>query len=266
MTVYFSESKVEYASHQLSLYYGECPHECSYCFVDYLYRKRNYRWAVGELRNNPKAFNIARNARADKIDCLVVSFTGDPFPSIHPTKALSEKARESIHYTRLTYLMNILDILESRKINTKVLTKNADILEVSFIREPYKHISFGFSITTNGYNDQVTRHFEPNASTVNDRLFSLNEFRIHGFKTWVSIEPILPGTNVLGLIAALVSMGIDEIWVGKNNYDPELVHAYDWKALANSLWNHRELFEPRLKIKKDLLKHCDFFKEVPLNV
>lgn len=259
MAYRFSESKVEYASHQLSLYYGKCPHQCSYCFINYLYRKRKIPWSMGELRRNQKAIQIAKQANADKVDCLVVSFVNDPLPRLHPHRFLSEIARSDMFYCRLNYLIEILDILNKRKINTKVLTKNSDIYEIALTRDPYEYITLGCSITTNGYNDSVRKYFEPNTSTIKGRFSALDILKEHGFKTWVSMEPILPKTNILGLITSLISREVDEIWVGKNNYDPELTNVYDWKRLCKTLLKHQPIFSPKLHIKSELLKAGGFW-------
>jgi len=209
---------------------------------------------MGELRQNRKAIQIAAKANADNIDCLVISFVNDPLPRLYSNTALLDKAKESLYYSRLNHLIRILDILEKRKIITKVLTKNANILEIAHIRDSYDFITLGCSITTNVYNESVTKYFEPNTSSIRDRLLALNLLNKHGFKTWVSIEPILPNTNVLGLIHSLVSRNVSEIWIGKNNYDPELMFAFNWKQLCKTLLKYQPLYYPKLKIKLELLK------------
>src|SRR4030042_131780 len=222
----FSESKVEYASHQLSLYYGECPHKCSYCFVNN-YRKRGYSWAMGELRVNQKAFSIAKEADTSKVTCLVVSFTNDPFPISY---------NEDVKDQRLASLKILLDILEARKIPTKVLTKNAQIEDLlDFQQDPYKYIQIGFSITTNPDNAIMRARYEPFASSIDERITALELFQVAGFKTWVSVEPILPNTQILDLLYSLNRIGVEEIWVGKTNYDPFLSKVYNWEDLLKQV-------------------------------
>jgi DNA repair photolyase len=263
MSEQFSLSQVEYASHQLSLYYGPCPHDCIYCYLKFTAQKRKWKWSIGDHRRNPKAFNLAKRANPSNVRTLVVSFTSDPLPI--PSNKLDEKVRTKVFYDRLDYLSKILDILERRVIKTKVLTKNANILEISYFRAPYKHISFGLSITTNENNEKIRKHFEPNSSSIKRRLFALDELQKNGFKTWCSIEPILPKTKVFPLLTKLSAMNIPEIWIGKGNYHPEVINAFHWEHLAQSLFKAQEIF-PNLNIKWELRKYCRYFSMKPLGV
>lgn len=234
----FSESKVEYASHQLSLYYGECPHACKYCFLE-VYRKRNWDWACGKLRLNEKAFSLVKEANKEKVSCLVVSFTNDPLPKV--------SGRE---YTFLFNLIQILCILEKRKIPTKVLTKNAGIKKLSLYTKPFEYIQIGCSLTTNRHNNDISYEWEPNASSIEDRYSALEFLYDKGFRTWASVEPILPKTDISTLKHDLEEIRIEEVWLGKGSYHSELIKAHNWyQVLQNFSDYSRSLF-----IKKELKK------------
>lgn len=239
----FSKSKVEYASHQLSLYHGECPHQCRYCFVQN-YRRRGWIWAFGDLRVNEKAWDLAKLASKKDVTCLVVSFTNDPLPKI---------PNDQDWWGRYRFLTKILECLETRQIPTKVLTKNADIDYLAgAVNPPFKHIQIGLSITTDPLNERVKRKWEPYSSSIEGRLLALANLRDNGFRTWISVEPILPKTDIDCLMVDCLSTLPEEIWVGKGNYIKELEQAFDWKAVANQIMTFHYRTKTKIFLKKEL--------------
>jgi len=189
----FSPSKVEYVSHNLSNWYGKCPHGCIWCF-NQIYRKRGWKWACGPLRKNEKALKIAKKANASNVTCLMLSFTNDPLPYGHETE---------IQRQRLAYLLEILEILEERQIPTKVLTKNRQIHLLTYKTIPYDYIQIGLSITTNPWNSTIERTYERCLYSNDDRIYALKALAKKGFRTWVSMEPILPETDIKDLLRVL---------------------------------------------------------------
>lgn len=239
--VRFNKSQVEYASHNLSLYYGICPHLCRYCFIDRLYRKRKWSWAIGPNRLNEKAFELAEKANGDDIDCLVISFTNDPLPKTTTTQGWHNK---------LKVLIKLLDILEERQIPTKVLTKNGGIWGIVDRTEPYKYIQIGLSITTNKENHKVKSYWEPNSGHIAGRLGALLILKRRGFRTWVSAEPILPQTNLLMFFNQIFDTQPEEVWFGKGSYHQELENAFDWGDVANVIG---KMTIPGVHMKKELI-------------
>lgn len=249
MQMQFSESKVEYASHQLSLYYGECPHKCTYCFVGN-YRKRNWDWANGPLRINEKAYGIAKSADLSDIECLVVSFTNDPLP---------DRIQEGKGVETLLRLTKLLNILEKRGIPTKVLTKNAQIRDIiPLVPIPYRFIQIGMTLTTNFLLSEISQEWEPHASPLKSRYHALRELQANGFRTWVSAEPILPGTQLYIFMVDLLTVNAEEIWIGKGNYLKELINAHNWKKLAKLVrkFQINPLISTKFHMKRELRKEA----------
>lgn len=222
----FSKSKVEYASHNLSLYYGECPHNCKYCYVSIRFRKRKIPWSVGELRANPKAFELASKASKEGVEKLVVSFTSDPLPYSVDTEVMNRRVRN---------LAALLDILEKREIPTKVLTKNSQILLLAGVSKPYKHIQIGLSITTDSQNIYEFDKWEKGVTSIQSRLVALNYLKLHKFRVWVSCEPILPKTSLQTYLPEIQRAYPEEIWIGKGNYLSQLTGAFDWEKLVKHI-------------------------------
>lgn len=241
----FNISKVgDYASHNCSVWYGSCPHNCRYCYVRRLFGR--YKWACGPLRLNSQALKLCKYADFDDVKCLILQFSGDPLP-------LAKTKAEDI--TRLGILIKHLDYLELRGIPTKVLTKNAFISRITKYREPYQHIQLGMSITTDSQNQKETHYWEKGLHSINLRLGALEHLSDYGFSTWSSMEPILPRTQIQAAILEVLDTGVSELWVGKGSYDRRLENAFSWGMVAREV---KDLNFPQVHLKKELrqyLKH-----------
>lgn len=74
---------------------------------------------------------------------------------------------------------------------------------------------FRFTITSQ--NDDILEFWEPGAPRFAERLASLKHGHESGYKTSVSIEPMLDAANVIDLIAILEPFVTHSIWLGKMN-------------------------------------------------
>jgi DNA repair photolyase len=239
--VKFSESKVEYATHNLSIYHGECG-QCRYCFNQRA-AKSGYGWATGPLRINPKLFDIVKSAPAEDVKALYISFTCDPLPLRIPIADALET------------LAKVLTILVDRKIPTKVLTKNALIRSLGEHIAPSRYLTVGLSITSDSFNKKMRYDWERYTHPIHLRLQALAQLKAAGFQTWVSVEPILPNTDLDVLMLEVLGVKPDEIWIGKGNYFPELEQAFDWGAFLEHLKLYTGLdLATKIHIKRELLR------------
>lgn len=235
----FNKTKVQYGTHNLAPWRGECPHNCDYCYIDLKFGR--YEWARGEIRKNPKALKKAFNASTRNVKMLVVSFSSDALP-------MASNKQEAD--ARLQYLIHILDVLEKRKIPTKVLTKNADIGRLADFREPYKHIQIGMSITTNKANSEACIIWEKNASRLWERHGAMK--KLEEFRRWASAEPPLPGTYIPEWMSELDELGLEEIWVGKGSHLLALEIAFNWNKVADYVNFYNPQNGMEIHIKKEL--------------
>jgi DNA repair photolyase len=83
-------------------------------------------------------------------------------------------------------------------------------------REDRDKILFRFTI--GAMNDDVLRFWEPGAPSFAERLDSLTYAFCSGYKTSVSIEPMLDSDNVLDLILTVEPFVTDAIWLGMMNH------------------------------------------------
>lgn len=186
----FNTSKVgDYASHNLSIWYGACHHSCRYCFVKKCFS--NYQWAKGQLRVNPKAIKQTKYADFDDVKCLIIQFSGDPLPISNDNLT---------NMKRLKILINHLYYLELRGIPTKVLTKNPLIAKLAKYTHPYQHIQFGLSITTDSKNKRELAYWEPNMPSIEARLEALEILNLGGFHTGYQWNHFFQGQTSMTLL------------------------------------------------------------------
>ena len=132
-------------------------------------------------------------------------------------------------------------------------------------REDRDKIMFRFTI--GAMNDDVLRFWEPGAPSFAERLDSLTYAFCSGYKTSVSIEPMLDSDNVLDLILTVEPFATDSIWLGKMNHIGKniVIDSPEMKAAVRRIENGQtkeriqvlyEVLKDNPKIKwKSCLKH-----------
>ena len=75
-----------------------------------------------------------------------------------------------------------------------------------------------FRFTIGAVDNEILRYWEPNAPSFQDRFVSLSIAHDAGFRTSVSIEPMLDAPKVSILVGGIRHMVTDSIWVGKMNH------------------------------------------------
>jgi DNA repair photolyase len=74
-----------------------------------------------------------------------------------------------------------------------------------------------FRFTIGAYDDSILSFWEPGAPSYGERLACLEHAFSNGFKTSVSVEPMLDAPNVVELFHRLTPYVTDSIWLGKMN-------------------------------------------------
>jgi len=91
------------------------------------------------------------------------------------------------------------------------------IKEICETLKPYKRrILFRFSI--GACDNRILSYWEPNAPKYEERKESLIYAHQAGFRTSVSVEPMLDSANIDTLIGELLPYVTDSIWIGKMNH------------------------------------------------
>lgn len=182
----------EYAQWACNFYTG-CSNNCSYCYC-----KRGVlssTWSAEPqlkrcFKNEEHALTIFEKEMNKHITelqehGLFFTFTSDPF------------LQETIRLT-----LNAVLMCRDNDIPVKILTKRADFIyceswmyfsSVYMTELRKKGIAIGFTLT--GHDE-----LELGASTNQERIGALRRLRSAGFKTWVSLEPVVDTVSSLSML------------------------------------------------------------------
>ncbi len=194
--------------------YVGCQHGCSYCYARYVKRFSGHLepWGLfADVRIN--APELLRKEIAKKRRGRVwMSGLCDPYQPLELKYELTRKC---------------LEILAANEWPVTIQTRSPLVLRDLDILKGAKDLEAGLTITT--ADDKVRRLFEPYATSVEDRLDTLEELHLNGIRTYAMIAPMLPGAE--GLAEALAGK-VDHIIIDRMNY-----HYADWIYRKNRMDN-----------------------------
>lgn len=227
----------EYAPLALNIYTG-CQHACTYCY------NKKIPWLSEGYFDGPrlKADVIPRvMADADRLrkakctDEILLSFVGDPY----------QPAEMDLRITR-----EVIKILIENRLNFTILTKAGLRAVRDFdILDGYPGFRFGTSLVF--FYQEDADHWEPGAASIKERIQSIGHAKAYGFKTWVSLEPVIDPGQALMIIRDLFQ--IVDFWaVGKINHHPEIEKQVDWPEFRDRVTKLFEALEANFLIKESL--------------
>ncbi len=173
-----SASKITGLDYTVNPYLG-CWHGCVYCYARYMtkFSKSKYQWGefVDVKINAPEI--LKRDLFGLKKGLVSLSTVIDPY----------QVPERKYHLTR-----RILEELAANNFSVSILTKSNLVLRDIDVLKKFdrNNLEVGFSIIT--LDEDVRRHFEPNAPPVRERVNALKQLSEQGIRTWVFIAPILP--------------------------------------------------------------------------
>ncbi len=157
-------------------------------------------------RMNPRPLDEARAyARKRSRSIIVISFTTDPYPPEEVDRRLTRR---------------VLEILaEAPQHRILVLTKNPR-LALRDMDLMLQHGDTWLGTTLTSLSDP--NPLEPKAPPASKRLAALRAAKRDGVRTWLSLEPIVPGvTDVAAIVEATYSF-VDFYVLGAFNYASQL--------------------------------------------
>ena len=106
-------------------------------------------------------------------------------------------------------------------------------------------------ITLSFVNDEKRQEWEPNASSVNDRLAILKSAHKAGIFTWVSLEPVIDPVEALAVIRK--AHNYVRFWkVGKLNHMKEYEQTVNWRKFLYDAETLLKKYGANYYIKNDL--------------
>lgn len=177
-----------------------CAHNCAYCYARFNAVER-FKWLPLEQWPNEEVRWKQVNRAWKKMDGVTM------FPTTHDITP-------GVLKPCLTVLKNLLTA------GNQVLVVSKPHLEciraICAECEPWKG-QLMFRFTIGAYDDAILKHWDRNAPLFGERLDSLKHAFAAGYKTSVSVEPMLDADNVVGLVDRLIPFVTDSLWIGKMN-------------------------------------------------
>jgi DNA repair photolyase len=229
----------EYSKWALNIYNG-CSHGCTYCYVPVIV-KRKYKDFIsnvtvrrnilelleGDLKKHHEALHTEENA-------VLLCFTCDPYQPMEAETALTRRC---------------LNLFTQYEVPVQILTKGCKIAQRDFdllVKNRFNK----YAVTMTHTNNYFLKKLEPNASTFEERVYSLELAKEKGITTWVSLEPVVSFEETYKVIDE-THLVVDEYKVGKLNYDP-YEKQLDWVEFRETVIEKLEKYNSNYYIKKDL--------------
>ena len=228
----------EYAELALNIY-QRCTHGCKYCYAPGATRQSRERFHSSAA---PKK-NVIQRLTAD---CRKLAALGDP-PEILLSFIGDPYQPEEMH---LQLTSRCIEVLIEHNLRFTVLTKGGNRAVRDFGRmQSYAKCSFGVSLV---WANDMSRHFwEPNASTIYDRIRSLRLAKQLGIRTWVSLEPVIDPAQAL-MVVNLLHEHVDHWKAGKINHHPAIEKEVDWIDFRERITGRLGELDANFYIKRSL--------------
>jgi len=201
-----NESKL--ADYCINPYVG-CAHACRYCYADSITRRFSEHeepWGefVDVKINAPEI--LRRDVRKKKRGKVFISSLTDAYNPLEKKYQLTRKC---------------LEILLKYQFPITIQTKSSLVLRDLDLIKQFKNREIGFTVTS--LDEEVRKHFEPNSSSVQEKLDVIKVLKENGIKVYVFFGPILPylsDKNLEEYFETMAKLKVDEILVDKLNLKP----------------------------------------------
>jgi len=198
------------ADYCINPYIG-CQHACKYCYAEsYTRRFTAHTEAWGDfvdVKINAPTI-LAREIRRKTKGTVYISSLTDAYQPLERKYELTRK---------------LLEILLQHQFPITIQTKSALVIrDLDLIREFHER-EVGFTITS--LNDDVRKLFEPQSSSVEEKLSAIRQLKENGVRTYAFFGPILPNLsdqNLEQYFNQIASTGVDYVYVDKLNLKPGL--------------------------------------------
>jgi len=192
-------SKIEWTDYGVNTYYG-CQHACRYCYAKFLMKRYDPQkfFAFPEPIENAVELAIKEVTMRTPGRIMFCTMT-DPYQPIEGKLGLSRK---------------VLEVLLESKHHILVCTKSSLVRRDFDLIRQYNNVEVGFTITA--LTDLP--EWEPYALGNTKRIEALMEAHEVGVKTFVSVEPWIPGVTDPIAIIEKTKRFADRYIVGKLNY------------------------------------------------
>jgi DNA repair photolyase len=247
---------LEYAPLALNYYKG-CGHNCKYCYVpgflEMIGGKKKDSSTLGLIGPTDATFeekkkiffrkltNKAKRMKNDKRRVLL-SFTSDPYQPLEQEWRITRQ---------------VLEILGENNIKVTILTKNPSLAILSDYNLIKKYET-ELATTIVWASEAQRKIWEPNASSIADRVDAIWQVHKNGLSTWVSIEPIMDEKEALDVVDMLCGKtGKLKIGVVDPRWNPEIHKSIKWMDLLLKILQKVTAAKQRYYIKNKFWDYAD---------
>jgi len=198
--------------------YTGCEHNCTYCYASlFMRRYSGHEEPWGEFVdvkiNAPKL--LKKQLERAKKGIVWISSVCDPY---QPLEAKYELTRQC------------LKELIVKQFPVNIQTKSNLVLRDIDLLLQFEEIEVGFTITTD--DETIAKLFESGASSVKERLNTLEKIHSKGIRTFAFVGPLLPGNPEK--LAGFLEGKTDKIYIDKMNYLDTIRRFYHQQGLKEA--------------------------------
>jgi DNA repair photolyase len=226
----------EYSELACNLYRG-CSHGCLYCYAPACMHTTAEKWHTIVEPRPDVIKNLEKDAEKLRGDSrrILFCFSSDPYQPLERVERLTHQA---------------LRIIARHRLNSQVLTKGcADLIQGDLGLMKDARTQLGITLCFS--DDTRRKEWEPNASTVEERLIVLKTAHKAGVFTWVSLEPVIDPSQALEVIR--IAHPYVNFWkIGKLNHMKEYERAVNWGKFLSDVDLLLSKLNAQYYIKNDL--------------
>jgi len=184
----------EWADRNFNIQKG-CPYDCRYCYAKEM--------AIRFKRSTAESWHIPML----DYPCRQVPRHKTPGTTMFPT------AHDITMDNYVSCGTTIRDLVKTGEKVLVVTKANPESLKMTLMGLQYAADRIEVRVTIGSHDDEILKFWEPGAPCFADRLKALEWAKAAGYRTSLSIEPMLCG-NPMGLIARVLHAVTGEIWIG----------------------------------------------------
>jgi DNA repair photolyase len=157
--------------------YLGCSHSCVYCYARFMRR----------MGHPGEEWGSFVDAKVNAVEKIRVEAAKKP-----RGRVLLSSVTDAYQPLERKYMLTrgCLEVLLEYGYSIDILTKNDLVLRDLDLIKRFDEVEVGFTITS--FDDGVRRVFEPNASSIQNRLEALKKLSDEGIPTYVFLGPMLP--------------------------------------------------------------------------
>lgn len=185
--------------------YTGCQHNCSYCYARFMKKYTGHKEPWGhfiDVKINAPDL-LKREIIKKKVGKVWISGVCDPYQPLEAKYKITRRC---------------LEILVEYGWPVVIQTRSCLVLRDMDILMKGKNLEAGLSITS--ADDNIRKLFEPNAPSIEERIYTLGELHKAGIRTYAMIAPMLPNADKL---AEKLEGKVDYVLFDRMNY-----HYADW--------------------------------------